>query len=556
MDAIVGDAQAPVDYRTHPERYRHYRVSYDGPIATLALDVDEDAGIRAGYKLKLNSYDLGVDIELNDALSRIRFEHPEVRAVVLTSAKERVFCSGANIFMLGQSSHAWKVNFCKFTNETRNAIEDASRYSGLKFVAACNGTTAGGGYELALACDEIVLVDDRSSAVSLPEVPLLGVLPGTGGLTRITDKRKVRRDLADIFCTTTEGVRGERAKAWRLVDEVVKPSEFAAYVKKRALSLAAASDRPHDARSVALTPLERTIDDAGYHYDYVDVAIDRAARRATLCVQAPVGPQPDDLAAIEQAGAHWWPLQMARELDDAILMLRTNELAIGTWVLTTQGDIERVLAIDAALASHAEHGFVRETLGFLRRTFARLDVSSRTLIAIVDRGSCFAGTLLELALAADRTYMLDVPGASDAPRIALSPLNFGAYPRVDGQSRIEARFYADAEAVAQARAVAGAMLDASDASRLGLVTVALDELDWSDEIRIALEERASMSPDALTGMEANLRFGGCETMHTRVFGRLSAWQNWIFVRPNATGEAGALKVFGTGNKARFDWERA
>ena len=554
MDAANAVTKAPwVDYQTHPQRYRHYKVRYDGPVATLSLDIDENGGIREGYKLKLNSYDLGVDIELADALQRIRFEHPEVRAVVLTSAKDRVFCSGANIFMLGLSSHAWKVNFCKFTNETRNGIEDASRHSGLKFIAACNGTTAGGGYEVALACDEIVLIDDSSSAVSLPEVPLLGVLPGTGGLTRLTDKRHVRHDLADIFCTTTEGVRGRRAKEWRLVDEVVKPSEFAAYVQRRARELAQASDRPHDAKGVTLTPLARTVDDGGYRYGFVDVRIDRGARQATLTVKAPTETQPTDIAGIVARGAQWWPLQVGRELDDAILMLRTNELDIGTWVLETSGDADAVLAVDATLARLREHWLVRETVGLLRRALARLEVSSRTLVALVDSGSCFAGTLLELALAADRTYMLDLPDDADnAPRIALSEQNFGAYPRVDAASRLDARFYRDAEVLAQLRAVIGSRLAAADAARLGLVTAALDDIDWDDEIRIVLEERASMSPDALTGMEANLRFGVGETMETRVFGRLSAWQNWIFNRPNAVGEAGALKVFGTGNKARFD----
>ena len=544
-----------VDYRTHPDRYRHVRVRYDGSIATIALDVDENGGIRPGYALKLNSYDLGVDIELHDALQRIRFEHPGVRCVVLTSAKDRVFCSGANIFMLGRSSHAWKVNFCKFTNETRNGIEDASRHSGVRFIAACNGITAGGGYELALACDEIVLIDDRSSAVSLPEVPLLGVLPGTGGLTRLTDKRKVRHDLADIFCTTTEGVRGLRAKDWRLVDEVVKPSEFAAYVDRRAHELASESDRPADARGIELTPLERAVGDTGYHYTHVDVRIDRASRRATFCVKAPSRAQPEDVAAIHALGAQWWPLAMARELDDAILSLRTNALDVGTWLFTTEGDVDAVLAVDATLARHANDWFVRETIGLLRRTFARLDVSSRTMIARIDRGSCFAGTLFELALAADRSYMLDLGDAASAPTIAVSEMNFGAYPRVDARSRLAARFHDEHEPLAALRAVENAKLSARDAERLGLVTVALDDIDWDDELRLMLEERASMSPDALTGMEANLRFGGAETMETRVFGRLSAWQNWIFVRPNAVGEAGALKVFGTGAKARFDWER-
>jgi len=545
-----------VDYQTHPDRYKHYKVSYDGPIATLSIDIDEDAGIRPGYKLKLNSYDLGVDIELHDAVQRIRFEHPEVRTVVLTSAKDRIFCSGANIFMLGKSSHAWKVNFCKFTNETRNGLEDSSRHSGLKFLAACNGTTAGGGYEVALACDEIILIDDSSSAVSLPEVPLLGVLPGTGGLTRVTDKRKVRHDLADVFCTTTEGVRGQRAKDWRLVDEVVKPKEFAAHVRRRALELAQGSDRPANAKGVTLTPLERTIDDTGYHYAFVDVQINRAARQATLTVKAPAAAQPTDAASIHALGAAWWPLQMARELDDAILMLRTNDLEVGTWLLKTAGDIDRVLAVDATLEKLADNWLVRETIGLLRRTLARLDVSSRTLIALIESGSCFAGTLLEIALAADRTYMQDLPDTpEDAPRIAASALNFGAYPRVDGQSRIVARFYGEAEPLAKVRSVIGRKLPAGEAEKLGLITAALDDIDWSDEIRLVLEERASMSPDALTGMEANLRFGGTETMESRVFGRLSAWQNWIFIRPNAVGENGALKVFGTGNKAKFHWER-
>ena len=560
MEPAALQTEAPasplVDYQTHPERYHHYKVSYDGPVATLKIDIDEEGGIRPGYKLKLNSYDLGVDIELHDAIQRIRFEHPEVRTVVLTSAKDRIFCSGANIFMLGKSSHAWKVNFCKFTNETRNGLEDSSRHSGLKFIAACNGTTAGGGYEVALACDEIILVDDSSSAVSLPEVPLLGVLPGTGGLTRVTDKRKVRHDLADIFCTTTEGVRGQRAKEWRLVDEVVKPKEFAEYVKHRALQLAAKSDRPKDAQGVSLTPLKRTIDEKGYHYEFVDAQIDNAARQATLTLRAPTQAQPDDIDGILALGVNWWPLAMGRELDDAILMLRTNNLEVGTWLLKTQGDPDRVLAVDAALAKHQDNWLVRETIGLLRRTLARLDVSSRTLMALIEPDSCFAGTLLELALAADRTYMLDLPEEPEkAPQLAVSELNFGAYPRVDGLSRVESRFYRETEPIAKVRAAIGRKLSAKDAATLGLITAALDDIDWNDEIRIVLEERASMSPDALTGMEANLRFGVTETMETRVFGRLSAWQNWIFIRPNAVGEGGALKVFGTGNKAKFNWER-
>jgi len=543
-------------YDTHPDRYAHWKLSYHDSIATLTLDVDEDRGIKPGYKLKLNSYDLGVDIELADALQRIRFEHPEVRCVIVTSGKERVFCSGANIFMLGLSSHAWKVNFCKFTNETRNGIEDSSRHSGLKFIAACNGTTAGGGYELALACDEILLIDDRSSAVSLPEVPLLGVLPGTGGLTRITDKRKVRRDHADVFCTLVEGVRAPRAKEWRLIDESAKPQQFKETLQRRALELAAQSDRPRSAKGIALTPLKRQIDASGYHYEHVDVRIDRKARSATITVSAPAARQPDDPDAILALGASWWPLAMARELDDAILLLRTNEPEIGTWLLKTAGDPALVLAADATLERHASDWFVRETTGMLRRTLARLDVTSRTLYALVDTGSCFAGTLLELALAADRSYMLALPdGHAGAPQLALSTMNFGAYPMVNGLPRLAARFYNDEAPIARAKASVGRAIPADEALELGLITAAPDELDWADEIRIALEERASLSPDALTGMEANLRFGAVETMETRVFGRLSAWQNWIFIRPNAVGGSGALKVFGTGNKARFNWER-
>jgi benzoyl-CoA-dihydrodiol lyase len=544
-----------VTFDAHPDRYRHWKLSFAGPVATFTLDVDENAGLRPGYKLKLNSYDLGVDIELHDALQRVRFEHPEVRTVVLTSGKERIFCSGANIFMLGLSSHAWKVNFCKFTNETRNGMEDSSRHSGLKFLAACNGTTAGGGYELALACDEIHLVDDRTAAVSLPEIPLLGVLPGTGGLTRVTDKRKVRRDHADIFCTVTEGVRAPRAKEWGLIDEHAKPQQFAAAIQRRCLELAELSDRPTNTPGVTLTPLERQVDDHGYRYPHVDVRIDVSARTATLTVHAPTANQPEDLTGILAAGAAWWPLAMARELDDAILMLRTNDLEIGTWVLKTRGAGGRVLAVDAVLARYADNWFVRETVGMLRRTLSRLDVSSRTLFAVIDSGSCFVGTLFELVLAADRSYMLSVPGRADAPEVALSALNFGVYETVARTSRIASRFYGDEQPIAQARAGIGRTLATEDALALGLITAAPDELDWDDEIRIAIEERGSLSPDALTGMEANLRFGPGETLETRIFGRLTAWQNWIFSRPNAVGETGALKVFGTGNKARFNWER-
>ena len=556
--ARKNDVAAPaiVTYDTSPDRYRHWKLAIDGTTATLSMDVDEDGGLVPGYKLKLNSYDLGVDIELHDALQRIRFEHPSVRVVVITSAKDRVFCSGANIFMLGQSSHAWKVNFCKFTNETRNGLEDSSRHSGLRSIAACNGTTAGGGYELALACDEILLVDDRSSAVSLPEVPLLGVLPGTGGLTRITDKRRVRRDHADVFCTLVEGVRAPRAKEWRLVDDHAKPQQFADLVKRRASALAATSDRPAGAKGVALPPLAREIDDAGYHYPTVDVRTDRAARRATITVKAPAAAEPAEVDAIVAKGAAWWPLAMARDLDDAILMLRGNERDLGTWVLKTAGDPSAVLACDDALERHASHWFVRETAGMLRRTLARLDVTSRSLYALIEPGSCFAGTLAELAFAADRAYMLALPeDGVRAPRITLSAANFGRYPMVNARPRLAARFCDEAEPLSAAKAAIGVPLDADRALALGLVTVAPDELDWDDEIRLALEERASLSPDALTGMEANLRFGPGETMESRVFARLSAWQNWIFIRPNATGESGALKVFGTGNKAKFDRER-
>ena len=549
-------ADAPVDYRTDPSRYRHWRLSVDGPVATLAMDVSEDGGIRDGYKLKLNSYDLGVDIELHDAVQRIRFEHPAVRTVVLTSAKDRVFCSGANIFMLGLSTHPWKVNFCKFTNETRNGLEDSSRNSGLKFVAAVNGVCAGGGYELALACDEIVLVDDRSSAVSLPEVPLLGVLPGTGGLTRLTDKRHVRHDLADIFCTTSEGVRGDRAKEWRLVDHVAKAAQFRDVVQTRARELARASDRPAEASGVTLPRVERADDAAGYHYAFVDVTIDRDRRLATVTVRAPAQAPPSDVAGIETAGASWWPLQMARELDDAILMLRTNELDVGTWLLRTEGDSGHVLAVDRTLADFGNHWFVRETLGMLRRTLARLDVSSRTLIALIEPGSCFAGTLFELALAADRSYMAALPDEpAREPQIVVSALNDGAYPMVNGCSRLAQRFYGEPPPLTAVRNAIDKALGPAEAIQLGLVTATPDDIDWGDEIRIALEERASLSPDALTGLEANLRFGERETMETRIFGRLSAWQNWIFIRPNAVGESGALKVYGKGERAQFDFKR-
>ncbi len=549
-----------VDYQTHPSRYKHWKLKFEGPVATLLADFDENAGLRPGYKLKLNSYDLGVDIELNDAVNRIRFEHPEVRTVVLTSAKDKVFCSGANIFMLGVSSHAWKVNFCKFTNETRNGFEDSSRHSGLKFLAAVNGACAGGGYEVALACDEIILVDDRASAVSLPEVPLLGVLPGTGGLTRVTDKRHVRHDLADLFCTSVEGVRGQKAKDWRLVDHIAKPQVFAQKVQERALQLAAQSDRPADGQGVALTPIQCTIEADALRYEHLAIEIDRTRRTATFTVNAPsaasAGAQPTDIAAIEALGAAWYPLALARELDDAILAMRTNELDIGTWLIKTSGDAAAVLAIDATLLAHKNHWLVRETIGLLRRTFSRLDVSSRSLFALVEAGSCFAGTFLELALACDRTYHLALPDdAARAPKITVGEVNFGLYPMVTGQSRLGRQFYDEPPAMDAVRARLGQPLDADAAFALGLVTSNPDDIDWADEVRIAIEERVSMSPDALTGMEANLRFNGPENMFTRVFGRLTAWQNWIFQRPNAVGEKGALKVYGKGDKAVFDWNR-
>lgn len=559
MDVVAAqESQAKmeaVEFQTDPSRYKHWRLAFDGPVATLTMDVAEDGGIRPGYKLKLNSYDLGVDIELHDALQRIRFEHPEIRSVVITSAKNRIFCSGANIYMLGLSSHAWKVNFCKFTNETRNGIEDASAHSGLKFLAACNGTTAGGGYELALACDEIILVDDRSSAVSLPELPLLGVLPGTGGLTRVTDKRKVRRDHADMFCTNPDGVRGQRAKEWRLVDEVVKPQQFTEHIKQRALKLAEQSDRPLNAKGVTLPPLKRSADEAGLHYEYVDVQWNREARTATITVRAPESVTEDSLEKAIAAGANWWPLQIARELDDAILTLRAGELDLGLWIIKTAGNPDAVLAMDEFILNHRDNWFVREVLGMMRRTFARIDVTSRSIYAIVEPGSCFAGTLLELALAADRVYMRDAQEGGSSASMTLSKMNFGPLPMVNKLWRIAARFYGDEAQMEALRSKIGKKFSARAALEAGLVTAAPDDLDWEDEIRQAIESRAAQSPDALTGLEANLRFGPGETLETRIFGRLSAWQNWIFIRPNAVGASGALKVYGTGAPVKFNWER-
>ena len=548
-------------FNSDSRELRHWRLSIDGRIATLAMNVDEDGGLRPGYKLKLNSYDLGVDIELHNILQRLRFEHPEVACVIVTSAKERMFCAGANIYMLGTSSHAWKVNFCKFTNETRNGMEDSSRHDGLKFLAALNGTTAGGGYELALACDEIILIDDRSSAVSLPETPLLGVLPGTGGLTRVVDKRKVRRDLADLFCTNPDGVKGERAKSWGLVDEIVAPANFQRTVQERAQKLVDSSSRSAAVKGIELHPLQRKIDDSGYHYEHVDVTFDREARTATLTLRGPQDSQPKSPGEIHVAGDSWWPLAMARELDDAILMLRTHESELGLLLLKTEGSLDAILQLDKLLTSSREDWLVRETIGLLRRTFARLDVSSRSIFAMIEPGSCFVGTLLELALAADRSYMLALPEEEEAtaekltPQLALSAMNFGLLPMVNGRSRLETRFSGHAEAIAKLQAIQNEPLGAEAALELGLVTVAPDDLDWEDELRLAIEERTSLSPDALTGMEASLRFPGPETTETKIFARLSAWQNWIFIRPNATGENGALKLFGKGSKPRFDRER-
>ena len=527
-----------ISFDTRPAQYHHWKMSFDGAVATLALDIDEDQGIAPGYKLKLNSYDLGVDIELHDAMNRIRFEHPEVKSVVITSGKSRMFCSGANIYMLGLSTHAWKVNFCKFTNETRNGLEDSSRHSGLKFLAALNGTTAGGGYELALACDEIAMIDDRSSTVSLPEVPLLGVLPGTGGLTRIVDKRKVRRDLADVFCTTAEGVRADRAKEWKLVDHAAKPQQFAEFVKNRALELAKGSDRP-GGDGIVLGPLKKSL---------IDVKVDPASRTAEITVKGPTKEQ----IQIQRSDA-WYPLQLARELDEAILDLRHNHLEVGLWIFKTKGNVDDVLALDAVLEQNSKDWFVRETLGYLRRTFARLDVSSRSMFAVVEPGSCFAGTLAELLYAADRSYMLDAE--ENGPSIAFSPLNFGTYPMVNGESRISAHYCGDVDLIKKIKNEENKKISTKNAKELGLITSAPDDIDWEDEVRIAIEERVALSPDALTGMEASLRFTGRENMLTRVFGRLSAWQNWIFIRPNAVGEQGALKVYGTGSKAKFNWER-
>jgi benzoyl-CoA-dihydrodiol lyase len=544
---------ASVSFQTDPSRYRHWRLAVDGPVATLAMDVAEDGGLDEGYELKLNSYDLGVDIELYDAVQRLRFEHPEVRAVVITSAKDKIFCAGANIRMLATASHPAKVNFCKFTNETRNGIEDATADSGQVYLAALNGTASGGGYELALACDHIMLIDDRSSVVSMPELPLLGVLPGTGGLTRLTDKRHVRRDLADCFATKAEGIGGKRAVAWRLVDEAVPRTAWDQAVAERAAELAARSPRPAEVTGVALTRLDKSREKGTIGYRHVAARMDRVAGLAEITVRGPEHDAPADPAAIGDLGAAFWPLAITRELDDLILDLRANEPDLGTWTLRTKGDPARVLAYDRLLLAAAGADWLaREIIGYLKRTLKRLDVTSRSLIALIEPGSCFAGSLLELAFAADRSYMLD-----DSPAtITLADMNLGPLPMGNGLRRLASRFYGDPEGLAAAEKQAGEPLAAADAAALGLVTFACDDIDWDEEVRIAVEERASFSPDALTGMEANYRFAGPETMETKIFGRLSAWQNWIFTRPNASGPDGALPRYGSGQRASFDRNRA
>jgi benzoyl-CoA-dihydrodiol lyase len=545
-------ASAPVDFERNPSSYLHWKLSFDGAVATLAMDVKEDGGLRPDYRLKLNSYDLGVDIELADAVQRIRFEHPEVRTVVITSLKDRIFCAGANIFMLRGASHAWKVNFCKFTNETRLAMEDASRHSGLKFLAALNGICAGGGYELALACDEIVLVDDGNSAVSLPETPLLAVLPGTGGLTRVVDKRRVRRDLADVFATVAEGVKGKRAVEWRLVDAVYPTSQFRDRVAKRAAELAAGSDRPASGPGIALGPITKQIEPGRWQYSAVRVDFDRHKRVADLTVAGPDDPGPTDPDGILAAGDQFWPLRAFRELDDAVLRLRMNEPLIGTVILRTTGNADRVLEVDRTLFEYREHWLVREIVHFIKRTLKRLDLTARSFFALIEPGSCWAGTLFELALAADRAYMVDDPDRPVA--IVLSEMNGGLLTMGNGLTRLETRFIGDSAHVDELLGERQPF-DPQEALDAGLVSFAPDELDWEDEIRLAVEARAALSPDALTGMEANLRFAGPETMETKIFGRLTAWQNWIFQRPNAVGETGALTAYGTQSRPEFDFKR-
>ena len=559
-DAVrkLANGATRIDYATDPARYRHWTLAVDGDVATLVMDVDEKGGLYEGYELKLNSYDLGVDIELADALQRLRFEHPSVKVILLRSGKPRVFCAGANIRMLAGAAHADKVNFCKFTNETRNGIEDSSAFSGLKTIAVVTGSCAGGGYELALAADHIMLVDDGSSTVSLPELPLLAVLPGTGGLTRVTDKRKVRRDHADVFCTTEEGIKGKRAVEWRLVDEIVPNTKLEDVVKQRARDFAKTSDRPADAQGIALTPLKRSFTDKGIDYSTVSVDYDRAGRIATVTLRGPDTPPPANADEMTKQGADFWPLRLARELDDAILDIRTNEPELAVIVFKAAGESEQVLAYDAFLDANRNNWLAREIRSYWRRVLKRVDLTSRSLVAVIEPGSCFAGTLAEIPFACDRSYMLigQLNGGNLPPaKIALSDANFGAYPMPNGISRLESRFLDDKAALDAARGKIGDMLDAEAAEELGLVTFAFDDIDWDDEIRIFLEERSKFSPDGLTGMEANLRFGGPETMESKIFARLTAWQNWIFQRPNAVGEEGALRRYGTGQKAVFDMKR-
>ncbi len=556
-----GVATPPVvDFDTSPDRYKHWSIDIDGDIATVTLKVDEDGGLVPGYALKMNSYDLAVDIELYDAVQRLRFEHPEVKSVVLTGGMERMFCAGANIRMLAQSSHAWKVNFCKFTNETRNGIEDATENSGQTWIAALNGTAAGGGYEVALACDEIILIDDNSSTVSLPEVPLLGVLPGTGGLTRVVDKRHVRKDRADLFATKAEGYRGSTAVEWGLVDATVPRNSFVETVTARAKELASASTRSASGKGIELTLLERAETPTEISYRYVGATLDREGRRVEIELRGPDAPPPAGAAEIHERGVGYWPLAFARELDDLVLRLRTNEISLGTWVFRSAGDPDTVLAYDQQLNDLAGDWLVNEIRHYLKRTFKRLDVTSRSLIAVIEPGSCFAGFLAEIPLAADRQYMLDGvyedidPEATPAT-IRLTESNDGSYPMGNGLSRLESRFWGRDEELATARDTIGKPLDATAADAAGLVTVALDDIDFADELRIVLEERTSLSPDALTGMEANHRFVGPETLETKIFGRLTAWQNWIFIRPNASGPDGALRRYGTGQRGDYDYDR-
>ncbi len=559
-EAAEAPAVPVVDFATSPERYRHWKLDVDGEVATATLLVDEQGGLVEGYELKMNSYDLGVDIELYDLVQRVRFEHPEVKAVVMTGGLERMFCAGANIRMLAQSSHGWKVNFCKFTNETRNGIEDATDHSGQTWIAAVNGTAAGGGYELALACDQIVLIDDGSSTVSLPEVPLLGVLPGTGGLTRVVDKRHVRKDRADLFATKSEGYRGDTAVQWGLVDATVPRKDWDEEIARRAAEAAERSTRRGGGTGVTLTPLDRQDDGDTITYPFVRATIDRAGRRVDITVQGPTEDPPADAAAVLAQGVDYWPLALTRALDDLILHLRTNEQELGTWVFRAEGDTDRVLAHDAQLTDLADDWFVSEVRHYYKRTLKRLDVTSRSLMAVIEPGSCFAGLLLELALGCDRQYMLegvyeDVDPDADPATIVLTAANDGAYPMGNGLSRLASRFYGRDDELAAARGRLGDRLDAVTADELGLVTMALDDIDFEEELRIVLEERASLSPDALTGMEANHRFVGPESLETKVFGRLTAWQNWIFIRPNASGPDGALRRFGSGLKGSYDFAR-